>query len=251
MSKSKNIDLTEGSIAKQMIAFAIPLFLGNLFQQMYNMVDTWVVGRFVSNEAYAAVGSVGPIINMLIGFFSGFASGAGVVISQYYGAKMLHKVRETVHTALMLTLVMGILLTAVGLLMIPTALRLIKMPAEAVADATTYLRIIFSGIMGLMFYNMGAGILRAVGDSKRPFYYLVVCAVMNTVLDLLFVIVFSMGTAGVALATILSQGTSAILVIITLMRSDSCIRLSLRRLKIVCRSNGRNCACTRKCWCRS
>ena len=146
----RDVDMTQGSIFKLLLHFALPLLAGNLFQQLYNMVDTWVVGNYVSNEAYSAVGTMGPILNMLIGLFAGFASGAGVVISQYYGAKMLHKVRETVHTAMVLTFVMGIALTAVGILMIPTALRLIKMPAEAVADAATYLRIIFSGIMGQM-----------------------------------------------------------------------------------------------------
>ena len=230
--RRRDVDMTQGSIFRLLLQFSLPLLAGNLFQQLYNMVDTWVVGNYVSNVAYSAVGTMGPILNMLIGFFSGFASGAGVVISQYYGAKMLHKVRETVHTALMLTLVMGILLTAVGLLMIPTALRLIKMPAEAVADATTYLRIIFSGIMGLMFYNMGAGILRAVGDSRRPFYFLIASACTNIVLDLLFVIRFQMGVAGVAWATIIAQALSAVLVLATLMGTESVVQVKLRWLRV-------------------
>ena len=230
--RRRDVDMTQGSIFRLLLHFSLPLLAGNLFQQLYNMVDTWVVGNYVSNVAYSAVGTMGPILNMLIGFFSGFASGAGVVISQYYGAKMLHKVRQTVHTAMVLTLVMGILLTAVGLLMIPTALRLIKMPEEAVADAATYLRIIFSGIMGQMVYNMGAGILRAVGDSRRPFYFLIASACTNIVLDLVFVIRFHMGVAGVAWATIISQAFSAVLVLLTLMGSESVVQVKLRWLQV-------------------
>ena len=230
--RRRDVDMTQGSIFRLLLQFSLPLLAGNLFQQLYNMVDTWVVGNYVSNVAYSAVGTMGPILNMLIGFFSGFASGAGVVISQYYGAKMLHKVRETVHTAMVLTFVMGIVLTAVGILMIPTALRLIKMPAEAVADAATYLRIIFSGIMGQMIYNMGAGILRAVGDSRRPFYFLIASACTNIVLDLVFVIRFHMGVAGVAWATIISQAFSAVLVLLTLMGSESVVQVKLRWLRV-------------------
>ena len=230
--RRRDVDMTQGSIFRLLLQFSLPLLAGNLFQQLYNMVDTWVVGNYVSNVAYSAVGTMGPILNMLIGFFSGFASGAGVVISQYYGAKLLHKVRETVHTAMVLTFVMGIALTAVGILMIPTALRLIKMPAEAVADAATYLRIIFSGIMGQMIYNMGAGILRAVGDSRRPFYFLIASACTNIVLDLVFVIRFHMGVAGVAWATIISQAFSAVLVLLTLMGSESVVQVKLRWLRV-------------------
>ena len=230
--KKRDVDMTEGNILRHIIAFALPLLVGNLFQQLYNTVDTWVVGNFVNNEAYSAVGTVGPIINMLIGFFLGLSSGAGVVISQYYGAKQHDKVQETVHTAILMTLILGVLFTVIGISMIPLMLKLIKMPDTVTGEATTYLTIYFAGIMGLMLYNIGAGILRAVGDSKRPFYFLVVCALLNTVLDLLFVLVFHMGVAGVALATILSQSISAILVMVTLMRSDNCIRLDLRKLKI-------------------
>ena len=230
--KKRDVDMTEGNILRHIIAFALPLLVGNLFQQLYNTVDTWVVGNFVNNEAYSAVGTVGPIINMLTGFFLGLSSGAGVVISQYYGAKQHDKVQETVHTAILMTLILGVLFTVIGISMIPLMLKLIKMPDTVTGEATTYLTIYFAGIMGLMLYNIGAGILRAVGDSKRPFYFLVVCALLNTVLDLLFVLVFHMGVAGVALATILSQSISAILVMVTLMRSDNCIRLDLRKLKI-------------------
>lgn len=232
LGRKRDVDMTEGNIARHLISFALPLLIGNIFQQLYNTVDTWVVGNYVSNEAYSAVGTVGPIVNMLIGFFMGLSSGAGVVISQYYGAQRHDKVHDTVHTAIFMTLILGVVFTAVGIGMTPLMLRLINMPDTVIPEATTYLFIYFSGLLGLMLYNIGAGILRAVGDSQRPFYYLVVCAIMNTVLDLLFVLKFKMGVAGVALATILSQGTSAVLVIITLLRTDSCIKLRLRDLKI-------------------
>lgn len=230
--RGKDVDMTTGNITRHIISFALPLLIGNIFQQLYNTVDTWVVGKFVSNEAYAAVGTVGPIINMLIGFFMGLSSGAGVVISQYYGAKRFAEVEKTVHTAIAMTLILGIAFTGLGLFMTPYMLTLMKTPENVLPESTAYLTIYFSGILGLMLYNIGAGILRAVGDSKRPFYYLVVCAVMNTVLDLVFVIQFKMGVQGVALATILSQATSAILVMITLLRTDECIRLRLKKLRL-------------------
>ena len=230
--KKQDVDMTEGSITRHIILFALPLLAGNLFQQLYNMVDTWVVGNYVSNEAFSAVGTVGPVINMLIGFFMGFSSGAGVVISQYYGAQRYDKVRETVHTAMVMTLVLSVVLTIAGIALIPFMLDLMKMPAEVIPEATTYLRIYFAGLIGLLVYNMGSGILRAVGDSQRPFYFLVVCAVMNTVLDLYFVLKLGMGVEGVALATIFSQGVSAVLVLLVLIRSDSCIKLIPKELKV-------------------
>ena len=228
----KDVDMTQGNITRHIISFALPLLIGNVFQQLYNTVDTWVVGNYVSNEAFSAVGTVGPIINMLIGFFMGLSSGAGVVISQYYGARRYEEVHDTVHTAMVMTLIMGVAFTAIGLAMTPFMLRLMNTPENVMPESTAYLTIYFSGILGLMVYNIGAGILRAVGDSQRPFYFLVVCAVMNTVLDLVFVLVFHMGVEGVALATILSQGTSAVLVVITLMRTDSCIKLRIRDLRL-------------------
>ena len=235
----QDVDMTHGSIVRHILTFAFPLLLGNIFQQLYNAVDTWVVGNYVSNEAYAAVGTVGPIINMLIGFFVGLSSGAGVVISQYYGARKDEDVQKAVHTAIAMTLIMAVVLSAVGILMTPAMLKLMKMPTESLPggtsvaqEATTYLTIYFSGLIGLMLYNIGSGILRAVGDSKRPFYYLVVCALMNTVLDLVFVLQFKMGVAGVALATVFSQCVSALLVMIALLRTQGCIHLDIRQLKI-------------------
>ena len=230
--RGRDVDMTTGDITRHIVIFALPLLAGNVFQQLYNMVDTWVVGRFVSNEAYAAVGSIGPIVNMLIGFFLGLSSGAGVVISQYYGAQRREDVQRTVHTAIAMTLILGVLFTGIGLAMTPFMLQLMKTPANVLPESTAYLQIYFSGILGLMLYNIGAGILRAVGDSKRPFYFLVVCALLNTALDLLFVIRFEMGVRGVALATILSQGISAILILVTLLRTKECIRLRFCHLRI-------------------
>lgn len=200
----RDVDMTQGSITRHLIQFALPLLAGNVFQQLYNMVDTWVVGNFVSNEAFSAVGTVGPIINMLIGFFMGLSSGAGVVISQYYGAHRPEKVRDTVHTAMVLTLVLCAVFTALGLALIPAMLDLMNTPAEVLPESTAYLSIYFSGITGLLIYNMGSGILRAVGDSRRPFYFLVVSAVL----------------------------VLAVLMRTVLMRTDSCVRVELRRLRV-------------------
>ncbi len=230
--RGHDVDMTQGSIVKHLLMFALPLLAGNLFQQLYNMVDTWVVGNYVGNEAFSAVGSVGPIINTIIGLFIGLSSGAGAVISQYYGAKQHEKVQRTVHTSVMLTLILGVVFTAVGILITPLMLRLMKTPPEVFDQARSYLTIYFSGLLGLMLYNMGAGILRAVGDSKRPFYFLVVSAVLNTGLDLLFVLGFKMGVEGVAYATVIAQFISAILIFLVLMRSDSCVRFDVRKLRI-------------------
>ena len=232
LSRRKDVDMTSGNIVRHIFSFALPLLVGNIFQQLYNTVDTWVVGNFVSNEAFSAVGTVGPIINMLIGFFMGLSAGAGVVISQYYGAKREEDVSRAVHTSVVMTLIIGAVFTFIGIGMTPFMLRLMKTPPEVMPESTAYLTIYFSGLMGLMLYNIGSGILRAVGDSQRPFYFLVVCAILNTVLDLLFVLVFHMGVEGVALATILSQGVSAILVMITLLRTGGCIRLSVKKLRL-------------------
>ncbi len=227
-----DVDMTTGNTTRHLISFALPLLAGNLFQQLYNMVDTWVVGNFVSNEAFSAVGTVTPIINTLIGFFLGLSSGAGVVISQYYGAHRFDKVHDAVHTSLVLTLLMSVVFTFAGIAMTPAMLGLMKTPGEVAPDQTAYLTIYFAGITGLLFYNMGSGILRAVGDSQRPFYFLVVSAVLNTGLDLLFVLKFGMGVEGVAYATIIAQFVSAVLTIWVLMRYDGCIRVVLRDLKM-------------------
>ncbi len=235
LGRRKNMDMTVGSVPKNILLFAFPLLLGNLFQQLYNMVDTWVIGQTGQTGAYAAVGSIGPVINILIGFFLGLSSGAGVVISQYFGAKKEHEVRRAVHTAVAMTLIMGVLFTALGLWLAPYILRLMlngEQSVEVYPFAKTYLTIYFAGVMGLMVYNIGAGILRAVGDSRRPFYFLVVSAVLNTVLDLVFVFGFEMGVAGVALATVIAQAVSAVLTVITLLRTSLCVQVRVRDIRI-------------------
>ena len=224
-----HVDMTTGSTVRHLILFAIPLLAGNVFQLLYNTVDTWVVGNFVSDAAFAAVGTVGPIINLLVGFFGGLATGAGVVISQFYGAKDDEMVERATHAAAIITVVLAVLFTIIGTAMVPLMLRLIKTPAEVMNESTTYLSIYFAGIASLMVYNMGAGVLRAVGDSTRPFGFLVVTSLLNIVLDLLFVIVFGWGVAGVAIATVLAQTVSALLVVIELLRYKGAIRIVPRR----------------------
>ena len=230
--KSAGVKMTEGNITKLIIRFAIPLLLGNIFQQLYNMVDSWVVGNFVSNEAFSAVGTVGPIINMLIGFFMGLSSGASVVISQYFGAGKEDKVSDTVHTAIVMTFALAVVITVLGLVMMPVMLGIMNTPSEVYPVASKYLTIYFGGVSGLMFYNIGASILQAVGDSKRPFYFLAAAALINIVLDLLFVIVFHMGVEGVAYATVIAQMVSAVLVMMTLFKTEACVRISLSKLKM-------------------
>lgn len=230
------MDMTQGSMAGNIIKFALPLFAGNLFQQLYNMVDTWVIGqKYGSTDgAYAAVGSVGPIINILLGFFMGLASGAGVIISQYYGAKDNKKVSETVHTAIKLTIIMSVAFTVLGLAMTSPILELmLGKDSDVLPHAKKYLFIYFAGVSGMMFYNIGAGILRAIGDSRRPFYFLAIAAVINTVLD--FVLVYSdlnMGVAGVALATVIAQFVSATLTLYVLVKTDTCVKLERKKLVI-------------------
>lgn len=225
-------DMTQGGISRLLFAFAVPLMLGNLFQQLYNTVDSLIVGNFVSKQALAAVGCTGPIINTLIGLFSGLATGASVVISQYYGAKDEEKLGKAVHTTVMLTIVTCVVLTAVGVWSTPLMLRLMDTPADVMGEAELYLRIYFGGVAGLLLYNIGSGILRAVGDSTRPLYFLIFSAVMNTVLDLLFVAVLKQGIAGAAIATIISQFVSAILVMLLLLRSKEPYRLEFSRLRM-------------------
>jgi len=229
--KKRTMDMTEGNILKIIITFAVPLFLGQLFQQLYNTVDSYVVGNYVSNAAFAAVGNTGPIINTLIGFFSGLATGAGVVISQYFGAKDYENVKKAVNTTIVMTLILGVIFTFIGISMVPFMLRLMKTPEEVFGEASIYLTVYFSGVLGLMLYNVGSGILRAVGDSRRPFIFLVISALTNVALDLLFVLAFDMGVAGVAYATIISQAFSAILVMIVLITSKDCYRISVKDFK--------------------
>lgn len=230
--RKNEVDMTSGSIFRHLIVFAFPLLIGNIFQQFYNTVDTWVVGNYVGNEAFAAVGSVGVIINVLIGLFNGFSSGATVVISQYFGAKQYDQVQKSVHTTIIITVIMGIVFTIVGILMTPTMLKLTDTDPDVIPYAKQYLEIYFAGILSLVLYNIGSGILRAVGDSTRPFIFLVISAIINILLDLYFVIALDMKVVGVALATVIAQTVSVILIFITLIRSNSCIKFTFSKLSI-------------------
>ena len=230
--RKKTRDMTQGTIWKHLLAFALPLMIGNLFQQLYNTVDSIVVGQFVSKQALAAVGSTTSIINMLVGFFSGVSVGAGVIISQRFGAKDPEGVHKAVHTTISLTLIIGLIGTVVGIVLAPIMLTLMKTPQDVFVEAKAYLQIYFGGISGLMLYNMGSGILRAVGDSRRPLYFLVFSSCVNIVLDLLFVLGFHMGVEGVAYATIIAQFSSAALIYITLYRTHDVHRFQPKKLRI-------------------
>ena len=230
--RKKTRDMTQGTIWKHLLAFALPLMIGNLFQQLYNTVDSIVVGQFVSKQALAAVGSTTSIINMLVGFFSGVSVGAGVIISQRFGAKDPEGVHKAVHTTISLTLIIGLIGTVVGIVLAPIMLTLMKTPQDVFVEAKAYLQIYFGGISGLMLYNMGSGILRAVGDSRRPLYFLVFSSCVNIVLDLLFVLGFPMGVEGVAYATIIAQFSSAALIYFTLYRTHDVHRFQPKKLRI-------------------
>jgi len=224
--------MTQGVIWRQFLDFAVPMALGLLFQQLYNTVDTIVVGQFVGKEALAAVGSVGSVVNMLVGLCAGLSTGASVIISQCYGAHDNARLHDAVHTTIALTFLLCIAATVVGLAMVPLMLDLMATPADVIELSREYLNIYFAGITGLLIYNMGSGILRAVGDSRRPLYFLCVSALTNIVLDLVFVVAFDWGVAGVAYATIISQFASAVLVLIVLTRSDTAYGIKWRQIRI-------------------
>jgi len=231
--KEKINGITEGVIWKQILIFFFPILFGTFFQQLYNAADAVIVGRFVGKEALSAVGgSTGTVINLLVGFFTGLSSGATVVISQHYGAKQKEKVSSAVHTAIAFSLLGGVVLMVVGFFGAPMVLKWMRTPVDIMDSAVMYIRIYFLGIIGNLIYNIGAGILRAVGDSKRPLYFLIAACMTNIVLDILFVVGFKMGVSGAALATILSQAMSAVLVIIILMRTDDMYRFVPKLLKL-------------------
>lgn len=230
--KRRDTLMTEGVIWKQLTLFAVPLLIGNLFQQFYNLTDSVVVGNFVGKEALAAVGSTGTIINTLIGFFMGLSMGGNVVVSQYFGAKDDRGVHDAVHTTLFITLSLSVFFAIAGYFMVPNMLRLMSTPSDVFEEAKVYLQIYFIGISGLMIYNMGSGILRAVGNSRYPLYFLILSAVLNIILDLVFVIFFNMGVAGVAYATIISQFISGILIIYVLSRVDGSYRIIFRDIRL-------------------
>lgn len=230
--KNKNNGLMiEGNILKQLLLFSIPLILGNLFQQLYNTIDSIVVGNYIGDSALAAVNSSGAIIDLIVSFFMGLSVGAGVVISNHYGAQNNQSVEDSVHTAMALTIVCGIITTLIGVLFTPYILNLVHVAPEVMDNSVLYLKLYFSGIIGLVTYNMGSGILRAIGDSKTPLYFLIISSITNIILDILFVSQFKMGIAGVAYATIIAQFLSATLVIIKLMKANASYKLHLKKIR--------------------
>ena len=224
--------MTRGPILQLLIAFALPLMLGNVFQMLYNTVDSVIVGNFVSKQALAAIGSTTVIVNMLVFFFNGFSIGAAVVIGQYFGARNMEKLHDAVETTMAATFVLSAVFTVVGVLMVKPMLHLMHTPEDVFREATLYLRIYIGGISGLLIYNMGSGILRAVGDSTRPLCFLVFTSVLNIVLDLFFVLVLKTGIAGAAIATILSQFVSAAMILVLLTRTRDIYRLDWRELHL-------------------
>ena len=224
--------MTEGPIARQLIAFALPLLLGNLFQQLYNTADSLIVGNFLGSEALAAVSSSSNLIQLMIGFFNGLAMGAGVVISRYYGARDIPRVQRAIHTMLAGGLIAGLLLTAVGVTLTPILLRMMGTPETVLPLSISYFRTYFYGALAFVLYNICMGILQSVGDSRHPLYYLIVSSFINVALDLLFIGVFHWGVASAAAATAISQLISAMLSLYRLMHSDRDYRVSLRKIGI-------------------
>lgn len=224
--------MTQGPIWKQLLLFAMPLALANLLQQSYNTIDAIIVGQFVSSDALAAVGASIPITMMIIAFFMGLSNGASVLIAQFFGAKNREELRNSVHTAILLSFIVGAVLSIVGIIVSPLLLLLVQTPAEVFDLAVIYLRIYFAGLSGLTVYNMGAAILAATGDSKRPLYFLMLSVVVKTILNFVFVLAFNWGVTAVAWSTVISQAITAILVIRLLCRHPSDIKLNLRKLKI-------------------
>ena len=224
--------MTEGSIWKGLTAFAIPIFLGNLFQQLYNTVDTLIVGNLIGKEALAAVSSSNNLIFMLVGLINGIAMGAGVVIAKFYGAGDEKNLRLAIHTDLAAGLIAGLFLTVVGVALSPVILRWMGTPEDVLPSSVAYFRTYFTGALAVCMYNVATGILQAVGDSRHPLYYLIISSAVNVALDLLFVGVFRWGVASAAAATVISQGLSAALCLIRLIRSDTVYRVNLRSLTL-------------------
>ena len=224
--------MTEGTIWKHLVKFAFPLFIGNIFQQLYNTVDSIVVGNFVGADALGAVTSTIPVVITLIGLFIGLTMGASVVISQYFGAKDIPNLRKATHTAVVSTIIMAMIISAIGYFSTPHLLRMMNTPESVFREAVVYLQIFSLGLGGTMLYNMGSAILRAVGDSKRPLYFLILASILNIFLDLLFVIKFESGVAGVAYATIIAQLISGLIIFWILFRSHEVHSLSWREMRI-------------------
>lgn len=222
--------LTEGSIWKAMLLFALPVFLGNVFQQLYNAFDAWCVGHFISDDALAAVSSSGSLIFLMISFFQGLSMGAGVIIARTFGARQYASMRKAIHTAIAFGLVTGVVLTVLGVVLTPLILSWMGTPPDVLPQSISYFRCYFLGAIFIVMYNIFVGILHAVGDSRHPLYYLIISTFINIGLDLLFVGVWGRGVGAAAVATTISQGVSALLCFIHLLRIDSPYRVELRKV---------------------
>lgn len=228
----KENQITEGIIWKQLLIFFFPIVFGTFFQQLYNTVDTIIVGHFIGKNALASVGgSSTQIVNLVVGFFTGLSSGASVIIAQFYGARDERSVQESLHTAYAFSIIGSIVISIPGILLAPYLLKWMNTPPELISDSILYLRIYFAGILFVFIFNVGSSILRAVGDSKHPLYYLMICCLLNIILDILCVVRLQMGVAGAAAATFLSQAVSAVLVSRKLMKSGDILKLSFRKLR--------------------
>lgn len=223
--------ITEGIIWKQLLFFFFPILVGTFFQQLYNTIDAIIVGQYVGKEALAAVGSTGSLINLLVGFFVGLSSGATVIIAQFFGARDDESVSKAVHTSIALSIVGGAIIMVVGIIFAPSCLKAMGVPSDIMHYAVDYTRIYFIGMIASLIYNMGSGILRAIGDSKRPLYFLIISCFVNIILDALFVIVFKMNVVGVGIATVISQIVSALLTVMVLMRTSQSYKLYLRKIR--------------------
>lgn len=230
MNEQKTL-MTEGTIWKILIRFAIPLFLGNLFQQLYNAVDSLVVGNFCGNDALAAVSSSGSICHLLIGFAQGLFMGSSVIISHRYGARDQEGVKNAVHTTIWFSVVFGVILSILGVIFTPTILKWMGTPENVMVNSIVYFRLYCLGLLGLVLYNTVTGIFQALGDSKHPLYYLIISSIANVVLDLLFVAVLDMGVAGAALATVIGQSLSAVLGFIHLMSGKFLIKVEWKQIR--------------------
>ena len=224
--------MTEGTIWKSIVAFAIPLFLGNLFQQLYNMADSLIVGNFLGSNALAAVSSSGNLIFLLVGFFNGIAVGAGVVIARYFGAREKESLQRSIHTTIAFGLICGVVLSLVGVIFAPKILILMGTPDEVLPNSTVYFQVYFAGSIFFVMYNIFVGILQAVGDSRHPLYYLIISSITNVILDLILVAGFRFGVGAAALATTISQALSAALCLRQLLRSPEEYRVSLKKIRL-------------------
>ena len=230
MRKTEN-SIVDGVIWKQLLLFFFPILIGTFFQQLYNTVDTVVVGQYVGKQALAAVGTTGTVINLLVGFFVGVSSGATVIVSQFFGANDRENISKSVHTSMALAIVGGVIVMVLGFVSARPVLVAMSVPAEILDDALLYMNVYYAGIIANMIYNVGTGILRAIGDSRMPLYVLIVCCLANVVLDLLFVVVFHWAVFGVAFATVLSQVISAVLIMARLMLTHESYRVELRKIR--------------------